>query len=238
MARTFATEGVDYLENGAAVLTAVPLTISGWVRPASLGTTQVVIVLSEYNSSSNYFGIVIHTDGRPYAQTKDGGGGAFAITASAALSVGVWSLITAVFASTTSRSIYIEGGSKVTNTDSATPTSIDRTLFGGRYNAGAGGAPEFVITGDAAEVGIWNVALSDAQVASLYVSAGVGIYPSAVQPSALQAYWKLLGTDSPEPDEIGNAHPFTVHGTSAATHLTMQGLGGGAVRQMMAQNEG
>jgi hypothetical protein len=45
-----------------------------------------------------------------------------------------------------------------------------------------------------AEVGIWNAALTDAEVAIL----ALGYSPDQVRPASLVEYWKLIGRNSPE----------------------------------------
>jgi hypothetical protein len=66
-------------------------------------------------------------------------------------------------------------------------------------------------------VGIWNVALSDQEVASL---AG-GVHPTRMRPGALVAYWPLWGDESPAPDLHligGTRYPMTLSGTTKANH--------------------
>jgi hypothetical protein len=68
---------------------------------------------------------------------------------------------------------------------------------------------ERYFTGRIAKVGLWNVALSGADVAALQTA-----LPSAVQTASLQSYWKLCGTASPEPDAGLQDHPLAVTGTA------------------------
>lgn len=68
--------------------------------------------------------------------------------------------------------------------------------------------------GRVAEVGIWDVALTDEEFASL----GKGYAPPLIRPQSLKGYWPLYGNTSPEPDErFGNN--ATINGTvGAAVH--------------------
>jgi hypothetical protein len=68
------------------------------------------------------------------------------------------------------------------------------------------------MNGRIAEAGIWNVALSDREVAAL----ASGVHPARMRPDALVAYWPLWGDDSPELDwhpSGGTRYPMTLTGT-------------------------
>ena len=159
-----------------------------------------------------------------------------AATTTAADSTGVWHHACAVFASSTSRSIYLDGTNKITNTTSITPSS--GSITGTRI----GDSDADCFDGDLAEVAIWNAALSDAEVASLFVSNGVGVYPTDVKVANLVAYWPVLGSSSPEPDDVGSNDLTLFNSPASSTHLTMQNIGsgggGGGLVAMMMQNEG
>jgi hypothetical protein len=58
-------------------------------------------------------------------------------------------------------------------------------------------------------VALWNIALSDADVASL----ALGIHPFLVHPSALVAYWPLMGASSPEPNLKSNTATMAINGS-------------------------
>jgi hypothetical protein len=69
------------------------------------------------------------------------------------------------------------------------------------------------IAGNIAHPAIWNVALTDAEVAML----ASGLSPLRVRPQSLIFYLPTLGRDSPEIDIIG-AQTFTVHGATASSN--------------------
>jgi hypothetical protein len=59
-----------------------------------------------------------------------------------------------------------------------------------------------------AEAAIWNVALSDTEVAAL----AAGYSPKTIQPTALVAYWPLIGDWTPEIELISGQN-FTIQGS-------------------------
>ena len=125
---------------------------------------------------------------------------------------GTWYSACAVFASATSRSAYINGGSKATDTTSRTETTLNETLIGAFVNNGPTYSQFF--GGGLADAAIWNVALSDAEVALLEV-----MPPFAMRPDALVGYWPLFGdAASPEPDFSGRANTLTITGTTRLDH--------------------
>ena len=236
MSRVLVAASEHFLERTNGIVTDTPLTLACWYKPVSATATGVLLTQSTVDTTQNYFYLYHFSGNAVVAQAADATDAFFAVS-SAGTSNGVWTHGCAVFAASNSRSAYINGGSKQTGTDAlGTPSAPNRTLLGARYVAPS--TKDLFFDGDIAEAAIWNIALSDSEVASLYVSPGVGIYPSDVRPDALVAYWRLLGDDSPEPDDVGS-NDLTVTGATQGTHLTMQHLtGGGIVRQMMMHNEG
>ena len=65
-----------------------------------------------------------------------------------------------------------------------------------------------------AEAAVWNVDLTDAEVAIL----AAGYSPLFVRPQFLVAYWSLFGDSSPEPDIIGGYDMTLNNGPTQATH--------------------
>jgi len=64
--------------------------------------------------------------------------------------------------------------------------------------------------GRCADVGLWTVGLSSSDAAAL----ARGASPPSVHPSNLLAYWRLVGSDSPEPDSTVTNADLTLTGTS------------------------
>lgn len=211
MARLFDDASSQYLEAAVAVLTATPITMACFFQSDDLVTGQTLMELGVAGSFDNRFTLGASGDlaGDPV--------GAFTrttATSSATTTTG-YSANTrhhacGVWASATSRAAYIDGGSKGTNTTSRVPSGINTTPIGRSAGNGA------YMSGRICEAAIWNVALTDAQVAQL----ARGICPLRIRTGALLAYWPLFGNASPEVNFAQGSTTFnlTVTGATQADH--------------------
>ena len=174
----------QYLIGSSAPVSAVPLTMACWFRGNST-LTGALMSLSTNGGVARYSLVAAGTiagDPIQAGSTNSGGTGANGVT-STGFSSGVWNHACGVYASTTSRSAYLNGGGKGTDTTSIT-ASADRTLLGARISTTVGA----FFTGDLAETAIWNVALSDQEVAGL----AKGFSPSLIRPQSLIFYAPLI----------------------------------------------
>lgn len=138
------------------------------------------------------------------ALSADGGGTSTADTTLP--TAGIWNHGCGVFSAANSRSIYLNGGAKVTNTVSRSFT-INRMIIGA--SQGVAGAGEF-FNGSLAEVGIWTAALTDEEVLSL----SRGCSPLLVRPQNLLYYIPLVRGII----DIRSGLSMTPTGTSVSTH--------------------
>jgi hypothetical protein len=99
---------------------------------------------------------------------------------------GQWHHVAGVFASTTSRVAYIDGGNSQSNSTSTASSSWDTLLLGGRYSSSA---IAVYFSGDIAEAAVWNVALTADEIAQL----AAGYSPLFVRPQSLVHYIPLFG---------------------------------------------
>lgn len=204
MARDFnGTTG--YLEYSGAGITATPLTMACWFNSDSIAAAQCLMSIC-VSGGSHRFMISANGDaagdpcraytidaGIPYAESTTG------YTAS------TWYHCAGVFASTTSRAIYLNGGSKGTNATSATPAGLNRTIIGARISTTYGAFTD----GRIAYPCYWNVALTDDEVVSL----ASGIHPSFIRPASIVYCPDIEGYSSPEYDPYSQVS-FTVNGTA------------------------
>ena len=98
-----------------------------------------------------------------------------------------WYHVAGVYESATSRKAYINGSNDSAendNSNSVTPSGVNLLIIGARFNTTIGG----YFPGDIAEVGIWNVALTAAEVASL----AKGMTCDKVRPQNLVFYAPLV----------------------------------------------
>lgn len=184
MSRLFDNAANDYLYASSAPVTTTPCTIAGWVYPDELVSTFTLCCL-DYDSN-NYRQVGIDSNGKVRARSRDSSTSATAFTSTTNTNLNEWKHIAGVFASATSRKAYLNGGGKSENTTSATPTASANTKIG--YTTGLSTS---YASGKIAEVGIWNIALSDSEISAL----AAGADPRTIQPSYLQELWSF-GTSS------------------------------------------
>ncbi|KKK85173.1 hypothetical protein LCGC14_2775960, partial [marine sediment metagenome] len=187
MARLFDDASSEYLTINSTVLTATPITMACWFNSDSITAGQMLICITDTATGDHFFymkagGDVASDPVRIIA--RDTGNGV--ADTSTGYSANTWHHACGVFASTTSRSAYLDGGGKISNTTSITPSAaaLDATTIGVlRTNALA----EYM-SGRIAEVAIWNIALTDGEVAIL----ALGYSPLFIHPQSLVAYWPLI----------------------------------------------
>jgi len=95
--------------------------------------------------------------------------------------------VAGVFTSSISRTPYFNGSAGTTNTDSVTHSSLpDTTSISAFFDGNS--TPLQYFLGDIAEVGIWNAALTAAEIASL----AKGMTPDKIRPQSLVFYAPLV----------------------------------------------
>lgn len=194
----------QYFTLSSGVVTAVPLTLACWFNNDSSLATRALVVLSD-SGGSNGFRITTSTS-RTLRAVAEAAGSTGNAETTATFSNTTWNHACGVFASATSRTVYLNGGNAVSNTTSRTPSGINRTRIGV-----GGSASDSYMNGLIAEVGIWNTDLTAAEVASL----GDGVSPALVRPRSLVLYMPLIRGFN---DLIG-ARVFTAAGSpTVAAH--------------------
>ena len=211
MARTFVSASANYLQASSTPVTGAPLTMACWFQRASAASFDV-FTLNQAGTNNEGFRLLISTT-QMVASARAGSIENQSAIASVP-STNTWCHYAGVFASSTSRTVYKDGVAGTTNTGSATPASLNRVTLG----AFVGSTTVNPLNGDAAEFGLWNVALTAEDIATL----ADGVSPLLVRPDALVGYWPVMGRTSPEVDIIGERHA-TLSGTPAqAAHPPMR----------------
>lgn len=190
MARSFDALSSEYLEIDQAVVIVPPFTVAAWFYCTDDANKNTIVFLGDKDDERQMFALRASGDetGDPVSilaySTADHI--AYAHTSSG-YSVNTWHHACAVVASSTDRSVFIDGGSEGTNTDEVTPNNLDRTSVGRCGDS----SPGYYFAGNVAEVAIWNVALTDAEVALLAAKWS----PLFVRPENLAALWALTVND-------------------------------------------
>ncbi len=199
----------SYLENTTQVVSNFPFSISAWVKTTA-SSTQTVAGIFVSGSSNQHYRITISGTGMPTIEASNTTNRTAASTT--AINDGEWHHVVGVFASSTSRTLYVDGVSKATSATAATFTaSINRFAVGRNSNS----APGSYFNGNIDEVSLWNVALGLAEVTTVYNSGS----PSVIAGTAgLVSSWRL-GDGSSDDLDAG-----TIADQSASLNLTAIGM--------------
>lgn len=209
MARDFVRASSQYLATAAAAVSAEPLTIAGWIRSTSTSVHQAVCCIGASGSTNWHSLHLIASSGLKAAAFSNNGGTSGTASSSSNISADTWAHVAAVFASSTSRSAYLNGGSKQTNTTSVSVGALNTTAIGRRVFLN-----DDYFSGRIAELGIWNVALNDNEIAAL----ARGASPLRVRRASLVAYFPLYGFETDERNIVSGSLKMTVTGASQAKH--------------------
>lgn len=205
MARLFDDGSSEYLRVGSAVVAALPMTLSAWFYSDDGGIDQTLVGISDGVAN----GFILQAGGvgsnEIIAGSIDGGVADYALS-TAFWFADTWHHACAVFSTTTLRAAFLDGAGKGTQTDSNNPSGVDQTDIGQIGNGSS------YISGRIAEAAIWDVALTDAEVAVL----AKGYSPLFVRAQSLVAYWPLIRDE--DQDRVGG-YDLTAYNTpSIATH--------------------
>lgn len=212
MARSF-NGSTDFINcgNSATLNPTTNLTIMSWMYQTSSLTSSAGITFARDDNTlgrSYALGIVDYGSGAIYTSNINGtapftSGGTGQI-------MNQWVHLIALTSSGTGSQIWVNGAQSGTSGTYAAPNSTTgNTTIGERTFVGAQGW----WPGRIADVAIWNVALTPAEILAL----SRGARPFTIREPALLGYWPLDGLQSPEPDLSGFAHNGTLNGTTAVS---------------------
>lgn len=203
----------DVLNADSAPITGYPFTMAGWGKTSQIISNQSLIFIADKDVTDHYFDLIFGGGivGDPLRFLAASGGTTANADTSTGYSADTWHHACAVGTSATDRAVFIDGGSKGTNATSRTPTGLDRISVGARNFSGA---PSTFFGGDAAEIAVWNVALSDADVAL----AAKPVTPFLVHPESLVFYLPIIGQFSPEIDIVGGLNLALTSAPTASPH--------------------
>lgn len=178
------TATTDRYEATGAAATDYPVSFACWFYADTLTAQRTLVCLGSSTGAANYALIGASSSG-VVAQSLVSGVTATA-TSTTAPSTATWHHAAGVFASSTDRRAFIDGGSKGTNaTSNSWPSFINRTLIGQRR---ANGAYSQGMDGRIMEAAIWNAELSDDDVYSL----SRGYSPRFIVPKNLVFYAPMI----------------------------------------------
>jgi hypothetical protein len=202
MSRSFdgATTSLDNTSGVPA--SAAPLTLVCWFKPAAIGSTYTLLALNTSSGGNHQFELVVQSTNEVRAEARDTSSSQ--ATTTGTVNNGAWNMCGAVFTSTTSRAAYLNGelGTGGTPTTTRTPSGMNEIRIG-KSRSGAGAFNQFA-NGLIGFAGVWNVALSESDLDTLYNSGSGGVDPATIQGPNLVARYDLNTNTSPEPDDVGS----------------------------------
>jgi hypothetical protein len=216
MARDFTGSGGGNLSIGdvAAIdITGTALSIHAWIQPDVNNVAQGIVSKWDGAGANTQYLLFMETTGKLKAFVTDGAATDTAVGATTVSTGGVWHPVGLRKNGTGALALaaFLDGVADGTLTSNVVIQNSTGNLEIGRTNAN--NANRF--DGRIAEVGIWDVALSDAEFGAL----AKGASPLRFRRDHLKGYWPLFGVAYPEADLSGNVNNPTQVGTvNAANH--------------------
>lgn len=191
----------QYLTVTPAIISSYPMSIGAWINQTANTGNQDIVSISEAANTDMF--LLYLAGGSPRCAIKFSG--TFASASAGVISLGVWVHVVGVFASATSRIIYVNGINRATNATSGTPTGVTNTQIGAQTT----GTGDY-FNGSIAYPTIWNTALSATDVTNLYNS-GSGVDPRTIQAGNIVSF-SILQSGPPYPDSVTSVN-WTVTGS-------------------------
>lgn len=173
----------DYLNLATPVVTDDPITMAAWIYPANVASAMGIIGVGTGTGAFQEFHMYLNTDDL-LVMARNEGSYPYAISAGN-VSANTWHHVCGRFVSTFSRSAFVDGGNRGDNAAEGNPNSgsINVTRIGQYPNT-----TNNKFEGYIAEATIWNVALTNDEVAIL----GKGYSSLLVRPQNIAAYVPLV----------------------------------------------
>ena len=200
MAYNLTAASSQYLSTASAPATTTPLTLACWFRPTNVADTRYVLSLGA--ATANGAHSIYQSVNNLYAVSTDTSSNQSAISISGLSNT--WIHVCAVFSANNNRQIYANGTAGTANTSTRNPANIAAFRIGSVFYNGAIG---YYANANIAEVGIWNAALTAAEIAPL----AKGMTCDKVRPESLVFYAPLVR------DLIDQKGGLTITNNNAAT---------------------
>jgi len=209
MARLF-NGSSDKMSSSSAVVGSPPATMMAWAKRETVNTQQTILSISDSSDDNPLFRIGRSSATQAFVQYRgQGGGGSNNVTGSTAISTTQFDCIVGTFDDDANFTveIFLNGSSEGTDSGpTGAITGADRTTIGVLERT----SDLQFFDGECGECAIWNVVLTDAEIAEL----AKGKSPKRVRPESLVSYTSLVREVI---DELGAAS-FTITGTTVVPH--------------------
>lgn len=213
MARLFDDAQNEYLEYAGAVRTASPFTVAAWVRPDSTAVNHCIFCIGDDNVDNHFYVLYLRDDPDIDLRLLVQAGGASSTAATTnKYTANNWHHCVQIERAPNSRTVVLDADFANEGNDAIERLpSVDTTSIGARVENGH----DLYASGRIAWPAIWNVALSDEEVASL----AAGTHPTRIRPADLVAFWPLGGLDGEHDRDIWGGYDMTaVNGPTWTDH--------------------
>lgn len=184
---SFAFNGANqYLRIASAPATGAPMTIAAHVRPTSMTGTRTVGAVGQAPQPGRHRNQIVMLSTGAIRATAGGSTNAFSDSTSTA-SLNTWCHTAGVFSSLSSRTSYLNGTASSENTTTISQLSLTEVVIAAQQGNVAN-TYENLWIGNIAEFGIWNVALTAAEISSL----SNGMACNLIRPQSLVFYAPLV----------------------------------------------
>ena len=207
MAYGFTAASNQYLSTISTPVTAVPLTVACWAQTNTNANNRALISI-ESGNSNDIFLLYLFSGSNQVGFFVQRQGGSFGQAISAAPALNTWTHCAGVASSETNRVAYTNGSAGTANTTNTGAPAVGQIKIGARYYSGSLGIYH---AGQIAEVGIWNAALTQPEIASL----AKGMSCDKVRPQSLVFYAPLIRDLN---DQKGGLTITNNNGATVANH--------------------
>lgn len=220
-----------YDNTATGIVTAFPFTLYGYFKfTGSKPTTGFPTFMGPMLDFDSF--AVIRYRGQSSQDTLDArqedGSGASSERTMASVAADTWFAGAAVFASATSRTIYVNSTAGTTDTTNLALPAVNRFHVGALWNSGSYAG---YIDGEVADVGLVPAAATSGEIADFASGiSGQVVWPAGAYGSrnGERAHWDFFGDTGPNETDVINSIVLTANGTPAqGTHPTLDYGGGG-----------
>jgi hypothetical protein len=198
-------------------VTVPPIIVSLWVNVASLSAAQTLVYIGDSTVNTDYLEISIQTSGAARITAASLASGASSATTANTLTTGGWHHILAVWTTTTSRAIYLDGGTQSSVAALRTPSTPNVFCLLDQDGLAPGAPSSATIQ----NVAVWDATTTTVGFTSALTMATAlyrGADPRTMRGNNhLVRYWPIYGDRSPEVGISGATltKNGTVNGASA-----------------------
>lgn len=215
MARAFPGSGTNYYNVGDVApidITGTALTVACWHKPTTT-PGQSIVAKSNAAGTNSQYDLQLLSNVVRFFIGNAGGGSIDAVSGATTVTTGAWHHLCGVKNGTGAGAlkVYLDGAQDGSGTSNLTIANSTQPL---RFGT-ASDLTTCQTNGPLAEIAIWDVALSAAEIAAL----AKGVSPLLIRRDHLKGYWPLYAVGSTEADLSGGASPASLTGTiNAADH--------------------